>query len=127
MNASSFNYHFKLKTITFSINSQLKEIKRNAFYNSSLKKLILPASVESIDNGSFQYVEKLTEIEISPENKHFKIIDNKYLLKKSRPENPQFDVLVFARRDIEDALIPTNIKEIIFARKNHFPTIFERN
>ena len=45
-------------------------------------------------------------------NDHYIYFDDKYLLGKSSPESDAFDVLLFARRDIEFAYIPSFIKRI---------------
>lgn len=38
--------------------------------------------------------------------------ENKYLLGKSDPNNDEFDILLFASRDIEKISIPSNIRII---------------
>lgn len=108
----SFGHHKKLKTVEFTENSQLKSIENNTFELSSIQKVVLPASFEEIDGYSFSDSDNLVDIEISPKNKNFQLFENKYLLKKSDPKNTTFDILICARRDIENAIIPSQIKVI---------------
>lgn len=107
----SFQNHNKLKTVTFPEDSQLKSIEDFAFASSSINKIKLPASIENISFNCFSSVKNLNEIEIFSKSKTFSIIDKKYLVKKSRGSS-EFDILIFARRDIENASIPSQIKVI---------------
>lgn len=54
----------------------------------------------------------LNDIKASPKNKSFYYLDNKLLIGKSDPMSEIYDVLLFARRDIEKAVIPSFIKKI---------------
>ena len=54
----------------------------------------------------------LTKITISPLNGQFMIKDDKYLIGKTDPNNEEFDILLFACRDIQEISIPSNIKII---------------
>ena len=115
----SFYGFKKLKSITFTKNSKLKIIEGEVFYNSSIHKLVLPSSIEKIDDDCFHFTSNLTEIDILPGNKIFKVIDNKYLVKKSQTKSENYDVLLFARRDIENVIIPSYIKVINYGAFSH--------
>lgn len=108
--AYSFMYHKKLKSVKFSPNSELKCIENHAFNNSSIQSLSLPASVEQIGYMCFSSTFNLREIKISPENKKFKLIKNKYVAQAS--DSGVFDEIIFSRRDIDSIHIPSYIKTI---------------
>ena len=107
-----FDKHEKLKSVIFPENSELENIDHCVFSECSIKKLVLPKSLKSFEEDCFQYIKNLTEIKISPENKYYSLLDNTYLLGKSDKESDVFDVLCFATRDIEKAVIPSYIKVI---------------
>lgn len=54
----------------------------------------------------------MLDIEIPKNSKIYSCVDNKYLLKKSDPNNPTFDIFSIARRNIEEVIIPSYIKVI---------------
>lgn len=89
-----------LKSITFSSKSNLEIIESHAFAFSSLETITIPSKVNHLNEDWFQDVKKLTKIIVSPENKRFSYVDDKYLLYKSDDNEENFDVFVFARRDI---------------------------
>lgn len=53
---------------------------------------------------------KLTKIIILPSNGQLILKDDKYLLGKTNPRNNEYDILLFASRNIEEVSIPSNIK-----------------
>lgn len=109
----SFYSHKQLKSIVFTEDSQLKNIKRAIFYEAPIEKLVLPSSVEEIEENCFDCVRSLINIEVSPKNKIFSVFKNKILLRKSDPiSSENFDVITFAARDIKEVEIPSNIKYI---------------
>lgn len=108
----TFSECYNLKEIEFSQKSKLKIIEKDAFSNSLLESILIPASVESIVGGWCSYTMNLNKLKISPGNRNFLYIDNKLLVGKSRPDNDYYDVLLFARRDINKTVIPSFIKTI---------------
>ena len=108
----SFYNHREMTSLIFPKNSQLKSIEGNSLAFASISKLVLPASLETIENSVFEYIQNLSEIEVSPDNQKFKSIDKKYLLMKCDVKNKNFDVLFFCVRNIENAKIPSYIKII---------------
>lgn len=123
-------FHFtRLKSITFSDDSELECFENLSFNDSQIQKLCIPPKIESL--GYNLMIENLVEIQVSPKNKFFKMVENKYLLKKSNVNSKIYDILVLAVRNIEDVKIPKQIKEISdysFYRCNHINTFsFEPN
>ena len=108
----SFGNHEKLKSIIFPENSKLNYIESSAFGLSSLSKLVLPASIEQFHFQAFSDIKHLNEIEVSPQNQTFSIINKTFLVRKSEPTNKVPDRIVFCRRDVECVEIPSYIKEI---------------
>ena len=111
--SSSFASCNKLKSISFMNKSNIKSIGNEAFVYSSLEKLEIPESLEIIEDNWLFVVKKLKTIELSPLNKYFSLIDNKFLIRKI--ENNKFlngFDLLFAPRNIEYVLIPSYIVRI---------------
>ena len=111
LKTNSFRSH-NLFSISFPENSKLKVIEDFAFSGSTIRKLSIPAELTEIDGKNFDSVDKLIDISVSTKNNLFYYSDNQYLLKKSQPESINYDILVFCRRDITKAVIPSYIKEI---------------
>ena len=89
----------------------MKVIEKNAFYFSSLDKILIPSSVTKLQKGWCKS-SKLNKVDVTKENKNFKIFDNNFLIGKSYPKNKSFDVLFFAQRSIQNVKIPSFIKHI---------------
>ena len=104
---------FKLKEIAFSDISQIESFNENAFYGSSIEKISIPSSIVNIEEGCFKGVLFLTNISISPNNQNYSYYDDKFIVGKSDPKNDIFDVLIFARKDIKSAVIPSFICNIV--------------
>ena len=123
-----------LTKIQFQPNSNLQTIKSKAFSLLNINEIFIPPKVSKICEDTFIFslikaiyfpeglkeLEKgwcsetcyLTKILISPYNDQFIFKDGKYLLGKSDKSNNEFDILLFASRDIEEISIPSNIKII---------------
>ena len=63
-----------INSVTFSNNSQLSSIRINAFCFSSIQLLVIPESVDTIDDGSFNFVNSLINVIISPQKKTLLIL-----------------------------------------------------
>ena len=107
----SFWYNNKIKSIQFPKNSALISIEADSFTGSSLVSINIPSSIESLQDGWCNGTQNLTKIQISPENKHYKFLDesNQIIVEKN---NNNFDSIVFACRDITNVIIPKYIKNI---------------
>ena len=103
---------FCTKTIKFVEDSAVKTIYGYVFSDKGFEELHFPASLDELKEGWCCNTEFLTKIVISPYNNNFIFKDNKFLLGKSDKNIDEFDVLLFARRDIREILIPSNIKII---------------
>lgn len=112
LNDSVFHRCHFLKNVTFSQNSELKIISKNAFSESGIESLTIPSKVEKLENGWCEKVDRLKNINIMKENKCFTWYNDQFILGKSDPKSDKFDVLLFARRDIQVANIPSFIKRI---------------
>ena len=83
-----------------------------------IKKLRIPPKLKYLGSGWCHFLCDLTEIEISPKNHSFIYFENKYLLGKSEEKSDKFDSLYITRRDIEEAVIPSQIKTIKYLAFN---------
>lgn len=100
-----------IKSLTFSEDSEIKCLDFNKINCEQLEKISIPESVEKIFINNDDY-SQLSNILISDTNTHFKWFEESFLLGKSEENVDDFDVLIFARRNIEHAKIPSNIKRI---------------
>ena len=96
--------------ITFEDNSAIKTIYSLDYLPANCIKL--PASVIDLQSRWCSNVLMLTKIIVPPENKRFIFKDDKYLLGKTDNDSDVYDTLLFARRDIKESYIPSNIKMI---------------
>ena len=101
-----------LEKVEFEKNSELKIIEKNAFEETCFEKISIPASIEKLDESCFFGVSFLFDVDISAYNNHYHIFNNKFIIEKSDSKSDIFDVLIFARRDIKEAVIPSFIKKI---------------
>lgn len=105
-----FNDCFRIE---FAPNSQIKSFKKDAFIGSTIKILTIPSSVVELEDGWCNYTPKLDVIIVERNNPNFISYDNgNYILGKSSPEKENYDVLIFAIRCIEIAIIPSFIEII---------------
>lgn len=111
---SAFDNCCNLVKIEFSQNSKLKTIEKNAFKHCcELTDISLPSNVDDLKDGWCNGIGKLTNISISPNtNGNIQYYDDKCIIGKSENNGHEYDVLLFARRDIEKAVIPSFIKKI---------------
>ncbi|KAK8865151.1 hypothetical protein M9Y10_010685 [Tritrichomonas musculus] len=109
----SFSLCFELETIEFDPNSELQVIENKAFYLSSITSLTIPSSVCELKEGWCNGVKNLVNINIIPNKlKNILLLNDKLLLGKSDSKSDDFDVILFACRDIKTVEIPPNIKWI---------------
>lgn len=93
-------------------NSELRKIGESAFSDNPIESLCLPSTVSILEEGCFSNLPTLTKLTLMPNNPHFMYIDNKYLVGKSVENSDEYDVLLFVRRDLHKAIIPSFIKRI---------------
>lgn len=110
---NAFFLNKKIKSIQFPIDSELQSIEEFSFAGSSLESITIPSSVVELKDGWCIGTYKLTDVTIIPSNEqNVCYYDDKLILGKSDINSDNYDVLIFARRDIIDVEIPTNIKRI---------------
>lgn len=105
-------YGCPIKILEFEENSQLKTLEQNLFLDSEIETIEIPSNVIEIKEGWCCGANKLTNVTVNPQNKNFIIYQNDFLLSKSDQRSDNFDIILFARRDIENVVIPSNIKRI---------------
>ena len=108
----AFDECYHLKSVLFADDSELKSINRYAFYHSTIEYLQIPNNVEELKNGWCCCVAKLNKVSISPLNTRFIFNGTDLIFGKSNEKSTDFDVLVFAFRDIKRAIIPSSIQTI---------------
>lgn len=108
----AFYFCEELKRVQFQGNSELLLIDKNAFVRSSLEGISIPSTVVELKEGWCNRTGHLTNVKIMSGNRHFAYINNQFIIGKSNSESDDYDCLLFARRDIESAIIPSFIKRI---------------
>ncbi|KAK8883702.1 hypothetical protein M9Y10_042800 [Tritrichomonas musculus] len=101
-----------LKKVEFSADSEFISIGHESFHNSPITSIKFPSCPIEFNDGWCSDLRNLTKIEVSPSNKQMIYLDNKLLLGKSHIESDNYDVLIFARRDIKDVIIPSFVRKI---------------
>lgn len=102
-----------LQRIEFANHSELRTIANNAFKNSSIESISIPSSIEELEEEWCANINNLIKVEVKVNGKeNIMYYDNKFLLGKSDQKSDIFDILIFARRNIENAVIPSFIKRI---------------
>ncbi|KAK8839009.1 hypothetical protein M9Y10_032473 [Tritrichomonas musculus] len=108
----------QLKSIQFSSDSELRLIEKDAFMLSSIQSLTIPSSLFELNTNRCKATINLTEIKIMPNNQRFKLLDNKCIIAKSTPESENYDILVFACRDIESFIKHIAPSAFYYCRKS---------
>lgn len=110
---SAFSFCTHLKTVFLSNYSNLKTIEKCAFQMSTIENLSIPSNIIELKEGWCCSVTMLNRITIIPqETVNITYLNDTFLVGKSDTKSDTFDVLLFARRDIEIALIPSSVKKI---------------
>lgn len=108
----AFGKCFRLTNVEIPDNSELQSIGRKAFYKTEIEYFTIPSKLVELGENWFADTVKLKQININPNNPNFTVYDDKFVLRKSNPQNEIFDVLIFANRDLETAFIPNFIRII---------------
>ncbi|KAK8870893.1 hypothetical protein M9Y10_008805 [Tritrichomonas musculus] len=98
-----------IKYLKFDEDSEIDDF-HDIFDQTKITKLQIPPKLKTLDRFFALYVKDLVEIEISPKNKNFIYYDHKLLLGKSNSSSDIFDILYYSRFDIEEVIIPPQIK-----------------
>lgn len=105
-----------MEYIEFSPDSKLKCLNDAMFSESSLEYISIPSSVSKFGDNWCRETKNLIEVNViqSSLSKSQNIIyfDDKFIIGKSDVKSENYDLLIFARRDILTAKIPSFIKKI---------------
>lgn len=102
----------KIEYLDFPEDSQIESFEPSCFTNSYIKKIKFPPSLQNLKKWWNQDLQGLTEIDVSSNNPNFQFYNHDFLLGKSQKNSEIFDVLIYARSDITDAVIPPQVKII---------------
>lgn len=120
----------EIDSITFPNDSEVERFESYSFYLMSIKKLQIPSSLKYIEEECFDKIRDLVDIEVSPQNKYF-TYENELLLGKSEENLEEYDILITASFNIQNAIIPSSIRHIntyCFLDHNNLESIiFEKN
>lgn len=108
----AFYWCDELVNIMIPQDSNLQIIEKDAFSCSAIKNISIPSNLVKLEDGWCHNTEHLTSFDIDPMNKNYKNYNDLFILGKSSPENENFDILVFANRNISVAKVPDFIKVI---------------
>ena len=111
-NAFSKFSNSTITSIQFTNDSELQKIDENAFFNSSIERIIIPSQVTELKDGWCNCTAHLTKIRISSSNPRYSCLDEKMIIGKSRIESNIYDNLVFCVRNIDTVVIPDFIEHI---------------
>ena len=114
-------YSFKdnyIELLTFPEDSEVESFNENSLVQAHIKKLRFPPKLKYLKNRWCQFLYDLTDIEISPKNQFYIYFEHKYLLGKSQENSDKFDSLYFIRRDIENAVVPSQVKTVKYLAFN---------
>lgn len=112
INKNSFEFSFRLKSIQFPLDSELRKIETNSFYNSTLERITIPSSVCELQYGWCHGAVQLKKVNLMPNNKMFMHIDNKIIIGKKDIKSKEYDTLLYIQPNIKRIVIPSFIKEI---------------
>lgn len=106
----AFSRCYRLKKDDFPDDSESEIIESDAFGDSFIESISIPAKVERLSDGWCMRTPKLTKVTINPGNKHFQYLDSKH--QTIGMNDNAFEEAIFASRDIKSAAIPSFIKRI---------------
>ena len=109
----AFKQASDIKSIQFAKNSELQKIGKEAFSNSSVMMLSIPSCVREFEHGWCSWASLLKYVQVFKNgDENIKNYGNEFVLGKSNLENNFYDVLLFARRNVNKIKIPNFIKTI---------------
>lgn len=110
---NSFAVCVHLQCVECALHSELETIEGSAFIFSSIERISIPSSVKELQDGWCSETLKLRKISVFENGqKNISYFDDKYIVGKSDNKSDEYDVLIFARRNIIYAKIPPFIKKI---------------
>ncbi|KAK8890323.1 hypothetical protein M9Y10_035096 [Tritrichomonas musculus] len=113
-NAFEFN---TIESIEFPEESEILSFEKDCFYFANIQKIQIPAKLKNLNDKWNSNINDLTEIKVSPKNKEFTYFKGQFLVGKISKDSCTYDILHYARYDIEEAIIPPQIQIL---KKNSF-------
>ncbi|KAK8899104.1 hypothetical protein M9Y10_001405 [Tritrichomonas musculus] len=99
--------------VEFAIDSEVETIEMKAFANCNVLSLSIPSSLIELKEGWCIGMDTLTQISVDKNNPKYSTYDSKFIIGKSSIDQENYDLLVFARRDIKNITIPSFIETIL--------------
>ena len=96
IHSKSFKNLLEIESIEFPNDSELDEIEKYAFMNSSLKKISIPATVTKLTEGWCGSISKL-KINLDPRNPNYSNFENRFILGKVDSKSDNFNILEMYR------------------------------
>lgn len=102
-----------LKNVTIPKTSELQFIGKKAFYSVYVESLMIPSTFSEFEKGWNNYF-SVKQMMINPDNLYFKNCEENrnLIIGKSDVNNNEYDILVYASRNIKYISIPRYIKQI---------------
>lgn len=94
-----------VETLNFAPESTIKTLKKDALYCHTLKKVVLPASLESLEIGWCNFTLKLVDLTVEDGNEHFLTQDNALY-------NTEKTTLYHVARNIKEFTVPASVETI---------------
>lgn len=101
-----------LKKIDFPEDVKMTKLGPRVFANRSIKSLSIPQSIEKLEVGWCEQNGSLVEINVHPNNQHFKVFENQFLLRKTKTVGDEFDAISFCVRNVRKLAIPSFVRII---------------
>ncbi|KAK8887212.1 hypothetical protein M9Y10_038250 [Tritrichomonas musculus] len=101
-----------LQSVEIESDTNLHQISKYAFSNSSIRSLSIPSSIEDFEAGWCFDTPQLNNVLISPVNRHFSMIDKKIMVKNIDLKSDTYSILCFVCRNIEKVIVPSFITTV---------------
>ena len=109
---SAFYFIDNLEEVVFERDSEIQTICENAFQNSGIFSLQIPEHLVDLQEGWCNGTEQLANIEISPKNERFSMLNQEMIIGRDDSKSEIYDTLIFVCRDLNHVKIPSYIKHI---------------
>lgn len=114
INSEAFIFCHQFKKFEITSDSKLQVIEDGAFCASAVECITIPSDI-ILKEGWCRQTSNLKEIKIiQREKQNIFYYENKFILGKSDSNNDMFDILLFANRDMKEAVVPFFVKKICF-------------
>ena len=100
-----------LHTVIIPSDSKLRALGGSAFENAFVDSFAIPKSAEKLKPG---WTFGITRALVMPGNKHYKLFEDNFVLKKSDPKSDIFDVIIFSRKDVKNITVPSFVRQISY-------------